>query len=459
MGKSLTEVAKAVLMNESNDSAPDRDAKKTNPNLATLRPGSKYKEEPFSNPGATAPKDGAKLVAVAPKAPGEGDNFGAAASSEIKEDKSKPKQGARPAEPMKKYSERLQEAKRRAKKEEEEELEEAMKMVKSRKKEEEEELEEAMKMVKSRKKEEEEELEEAKAHKRKEEEEEELEEQLEAFIEGMMVEGYSDDQIIAAIEENFEFVTEEDVAASYEVDMQEAMDALFAGEELSEDFKAKAATIFEAAVKAKLAEEVVVLEEAYAATLEEEVNTIEESLSSNVDDYLNYVVEQWASENEIAIEAGLRSELTEDFISGLRSLFAEHYIDIPEDKVSVVEEMGKEIFSLKNKLNEEIDHNVALNKMLSESTANEVLANACEGLTDTQTEKLKTLAEGIEYANVNEYAQKLSVLRENYFTTSVKSGKVLDSAETVSDGRGMISEELTGPMAAYVKTLGKTLPN
>jgi hypothetical protein len=297
-----------------------------------------------------------------------------------------------------------------------------------------------------------------------EEEDIEISEELEAFIDQMVAEGYDEDQIAEAIEENFEFVSEEveveeDVMEDYEVDMSEHVEALLSGEELSEEFKEKAQTIFEAAVKQKVAEEIAVLEEAFAATLEEEISRINEELSSNVDDYLNYVVEQWTAENEVAIEAGLRSELTEEFISGLRNLFAEHYIDIPEDKVSIVEEMGNKVVELEYKLNEEIERNVILNKMLNESHTNEILFNACDGLTDTQAEKLKALAEGIEYSDVREYSQKISVLKENYFSTAVKSDKVLDKVESVNDGKYMINESLNGPMAAYVRSLGKTLPN
>ena len=289
----------------------------------------------------------------------------------------------------------------------------------------------------------------------------ELSEELELFIDQCLEEGMDEDQIAEAIEENFDFVTEEaeaeeSVMEDYEVDMSEHVDALLSGEELSEEFRAKATAIFEAAVKQKVAEELAVLEEAFAATLEEEVGRIEEELSTNVDDYLNYVVEQWTAENEVAIEASLRSELTEEFISGLRNLFVEHYIDIPEEAVSVVEEMGNKVAELEEKLNEEIERSIALSKMLNESQSNEILFNACDGLTDTQAEKLKSLAEGIEYADANEYAQKVSILKENYFSTSVKSDNVLDAAESSTDGRGMISEELNGPMAAYVRSLGKT---
>jgi hypothetical protein len=289
----------------------------------------------------------------------------------------------------------------------------------------------------------------------------ELSEELESFIDQMVAEGASEDEIAAAIEENFEFVTEdadseESVMEEYEVDMSEDMEALFAGEELSEEFKEKAKTIFEAAVKHKLEEELAVLEEAFAATLEEQVQEIQESLTENVDDYLNYVVEQWVSDNEVAIESGLRTELMEDFVSGMRNLFAEHYIDIPEEKVSVVEEMASKVEELEAKLNEEIERNVALNKMLNEAYVNDVLDSACEGLTATQAEKLKSLAEGIEYADANEYAQKVQTLRESYFTNSVRTENVLDTVE-VSDGKSMISEDLSGPMANYVKALGRTL--
>lgn len=483
MGKSLTETAKAILMNEGTALA------------ATLRPGSASMDPPQS-------LGSAQLVADAPKAPGAGSNVGAAAAGMLKKDMSKPTQGARPAEIPKPMAEELEE--------DSEALEEGEDYVAS--------FKEKGGVIKKGKTVRAKgayppkkgpvasrgaknatvsaqlgygkklaegassmpampEDQPAKSHnstiknynqdRMNEEEEVEISEELDQFIDALVAEGYSEEQIAQAIEENFEILEEEveeieedaeDVLEDYEVDMQEAMNALFAGEELSEEFKAKAATIFEAAVKLKLAEELAVLEEAYAATLSEEVSKLEEGLTSNVDDYLNYVVEQWTSDNEIAIEAGLRTELTEDFISGLRNLFTEHYIDIPEDKINVLEEMGNQVEQLTDKLNEEIERNVALNKMLNESKTNEVLTFACEGLTDTQANKLKTLAEGIEYSDANEYAQKLNILKENYFSTSVKSGNVLDSVESVSDGRGMIAEELSGPMAKYVQTLGRTLP-
>jgi len=401
MAKSLTEAARAVLMKEETALS------------ATLKPGSKSVDPAQTLGSATKLAD----PVIQPNG-ADGSNLGAAAAAGIKTDTSIKK--ATKPEPMKKKAEVM-----------EEDVEETSEVV----------AEETQEEI-------------------NEEDNVELSEELESFIDQCLEEGMDEDQIAEAIEENFEFVTEEveeeSVMENYEVDMSEHVDALLAGEELSEEFRAKATAIFEAAVKQKVAEELAVLEEAFAATLEEEVGRIEEELSTNVDDYLNYVVEQWTSENEVAIEASLRSELTEEFISGLRNLFVEHYIDIPEEAVSVVEEMGNKVAELEEKLNEEIERSIALSKMLNESMSNEILINACDGLTDTQAEKLKSLAEGIEYSDTDEYAQKVSILKENYFSTSVKSDKVLDAAESSTDGRGMISEELNGPMAAYVRSLGKT---
>jgi len=422
MGKSLTEVAKAILMNESNDSAPDAGAKSSNPNMATLKPGGGSKggvePSPMSNQAA--------MVADAPKKPGEGDNVGAKAAT-MKQDTSQAspsRKGAVPAMPAQK-----------------EVMEEDL------------ELEDEV-------------LEEAK-HEEKEDEKEEMDEELEiseelqSFIDSMIAEGASEEEIVAAIEENFEFVSEEaeaPVEYDYEVDMNEDVEALFAGEDLSEEFKQKAVTIFEAAVKAKMQSEIARLEEAYAATLEEEVETIKEELSSNVDDYLNYVVEQWVSDNEVAIEAGLRTELTEEFISGLRQLFAENYIDIPEDKVSVVEELGNKVEELEAKLNEEIERNVELTKVLSESMKTEVMYAMTEGLTATQAEKLKQLAENVDFVDADSYATKIQTLRESYFPSSVKPQSELDKIESGTEGQTMIAEENT-VMSKYVRALGKSLPN
>lgn len=424
MGKSLTEVAKAILMNESNDSAPDAGAKSSNPNMATLKPKSKVSEpDPKSNE--------ATLVADAPKKPGEGSNVGASAAT-MKQDNSQAspsRKGAVPAMPVQK------------KEVMEEDLEQN---------------DEVLEEAKMKEKEEDE-----KHEKEEMDEEIEISEELQSFIDSMIAEGASEEEIVAAIEENFEFVSEEaaPVQYDYEVDMNEHVEALFAGEELSEEFMQKAVTIFEAAVKSKMQSEIARLEEAYAATLEEEVATIKEELSNNVDDYLNYVVEQWVSDNEVAIEAGLRTELTEEFISGLRQLFAENYIDIPEDKVSVIEELGSRVEELESKLNEEIERSVELTKILSESKKSEIMHSMVEGLTATQAEKLKTLAENVDFVDDKSYATKIQTLRENYFPSVVKAQTELDKIETGTEGQTMIAEEISNPMSKYVRALGKSLPN
>ena len=397
MGKSLTELAKQILT-ESDDPTPDRDAKKMTPNAATLRPGSKGAEGRFANPGSNAPAGGAEDLGSAPIAPGEGENFGAKAAGGQKKDTTI-KGSTSPAEKPTQQADIM---------------------------------EEEVEMT--------------------------LDEAIEAYIAELAEQGLDEEAILEAVEAEFgEYLEESE--DEYQVDMSEHVEALFAGENLSEEFKQKATTIFEAAVKQKVEEELSNLEEAYAETLEEEVQKIQAELSENVDDYLNYVVENWVTENEVAIEAGLRTELTEEFITGLRQLFAEHYIDIPEDKVSVVEEMSAKVAELESKLNEEFERNVALNKKLNESTQNDILTDACDGLTITQAEKLKALAEGLDFTSADEYAQKINILRESYFNGSVKSDNVLDNNEVEGDGRGMISEELKGPMAAYVRTLGRKLPN
>ena len=290
----------------------------------------------------------------------------------------------------------------------------------------------------------------------------ELSEELEAFIEEGIEAGLSEEEILAAIDENFEFVSEEaeeiaEEIENYEVDMSEHVNALLEGENLSEEFHAKATTIFEAAVKAKLEEEVALLEQAYAETLEERLDEIMEELASNVDDYLNYVVEQWITENEVAVESALRSELTEDFISGLKSLFAEHYIDIPEEEVDVVEELSAANEELEAKLNEEIQRNVELTSMLAESRKVELAATVCEGLSDTQTQKLLALVENVEYTDDESFIEKISTLRENYFPTAVKTDAVLDRVESV-DPQALTEANLNGPMAKYVQALGRSLP-
>ena len=437
---SLTETAKKVLMKEnmipsvsSSQSDPDAGAKMLTPNSATLRPGSRGIEPRFANPNA----------------PEEGE-------FEQYEDLGGPVTSATDPNPYAKVKAKKDTSKSSASPVGEEPVKTQGQGVMAEA--EEKPSEEETKMKAERKK----------ASKKKETDEEfEISEELEAFIEEMVEEGYSDEEIAEAIEENFELVEakEEDEEEEEEEDkkeedshkamMKEHVDALLAGENLSEDFRVKAETIFESAVSTRVQEEVAVLEEAYAKSLEEEVTQIHEQLIEQVDSYLNYVVEQWVSENEVAIESGLRSELTEEFISGLRNLFAEHYIDVPEEKVDMLEQFASKLEKVETRLNEEIERNVSLTQMINESKQTEILFSAFDGLTTTQAAKLRSLAENITFTTPAEYEQKINTLKESYFTKSVNSSQVLDEAYT--DNNSMITENLNGPMANYVKAIGKTI--
>ena len=232
--------------------------------------------------------------------------------------------------------------------------------------------------------------------------------------------------------------------------MKEDIDALFADDStISEEFKSKAATIFEARVYDRITQIEEETEARYAGMLEEAIDSIKADLTEKVDDYLNYVVEQWMSDNEIAIESGLRAELTEDFIGGLRNLFAEHYIDVPSEKVDLVSELAEKVEELEGKLNEEIERGISYAKALVESYKNEVTHQVCEGLTDTQAEKIKSLAEGVEFSTEEEYKNKLETIRENYFPSGVKKAAEQDLHEQVEDG----SEKKTVTSDAYVQSV------
>jgi hypothetical protein len=238
----------------------------------------------------------------------------------------------------------------------------------------------------------------------------------------------------------------------------EDVDALLQGENLSEEFKAKAATIFEAAVLAR----VDIIAEAVEAELTEQFNVaveqIKEDLAAKVDDYLNYMVEEWMKENEIAIEKGLRAEIVEDFIGGLRDLFVEHYIDIPTEKVDVVEELAAKVEELEDALNEEITRGVEITKELNESKKIEAIYTACEGLTQTQVEKLKSLAENVEYTTEEEFADKLSTLKESYFKSDVKVADKLALDDEVQIEEEVKKYASADPsMDLYAKTISQTL--
>jgi len=240
--------------------------------------------------------------------------------------------------------------------------------------------------------------------------------------------------------------------------MKEDVEALLQGENLSEEFKERASTIFEAAVLSRVD---MIVEEVEAELTEQfnvAVEQIKEDLATKVDDYLNYMVEEWMKENELAIESGLRAEITEDFISGLRNLFVEHYIDIPTEKVDVVEELASKVEELEDALNEEINRAVELTKELNEQRKIEAIYTACEGLTQTQVEKLKSLAENVEYTTEEEFADKLAVLKESYFKSDVKVANKLALDEEVEIEEEVKKSSYADPsMDIYAKTISQTL--
>jgi hypothetical protein len=233
--------------------------------------------------------------------------------------------------------------------------------------------------------------------------------------------------------EDEELIDDETAIEEIKSQIKEDVASLFADDSsISSDFKAKAATIFEARVFDRVAQIQEQMEAEYAGMLAEAVESIKAELTEKVDDYLNYVVEQWMEENEIAIESGLRSEITEDFIAGLRNLFAENYINVPEDKVELVDELASKVEELEVKLNEEIEANIQYKKQLTEAIKVQLVNEVCEGLT-TQVEKIKALAESVEFSTEEEFVEKLETIRENYFPSGVKKADVAQLHEEVED--------------------------
>jgi hypothetical protein len=228
--------------------------------------------------------------------------------------------------------------------------------------------------------------------------------------------------------------TMQKVAEEEDMSYEEDIEAMFGDDStISEEFRTKATTIFEARVHDRVSQIQEELESQYAGMLEEAIDEIKSDLTEKVDDYLSYVVEQWIAENEIAIDSGLRSELTEEFIAGLRNLFAEHYIDVPEDKVNLVDELAGKVEELEGKLNEEIERGISFAKALVESRKNEVTREVCEGLTTTQIEKMKTLAESVQFSTEEEYKSKIESIRENYFPSGIKIATEEHLHEEVED--------------------------
>ena len=246
-------------------------------------------------------------------------------------------------------------------------------------------------------------------------------------------------------------VVEEEEVIQAEYNIEEDVEALLAGEELSEEFQEKARTIFEAAIKAKVAEVQEELKVQYEATLEEEVSVIKEELTTRVDAYLEYVAEEWMTENQLAIEQGLKAEMTESFLTGMRNLFEEHYVTIPEEKYDVTAAMVEKLDEMEDKLNEQIKSNVALNQRLAESVADVIFSEVCEGLALSQKDKLASLAENVEFDSEDTYREKLITLRNSYFSETVGSQR--DDSENISESSESITQPVSGLMESYLDTL------
>ena len=241
-----------------------------------------------------------------------------------------------------------------------------------------------------------------------------------------------------------------------DIDIKADVKALFGNEDLSEEFKDKAATIFETAVVTKINEHIDIYNTTVQSSYEEDVKSIKEEMASKMDSYMDYVVEQWADDNKLAVEQGLKNELVEDFMKGLKGLFEEHYIDIPEEKVDVVEELAAKNEELQAQLNTEIERNVEIKKDLDESSKDKMVDNVSEGLTETQKDKFKTLAEGIEFSDRETYQKKLETIKESYFVEETQK----EVTSPIGDTEEPLDEEIKQPkgsMAGYVNAISRTL--
>jgi len=245
-------------------------------------------------------------------------------------------------------------------------------------------------------------------------------------------------------------VKEEEVVE--EINIEDDVNALLGGEELSEAFKEKAKLVFETALNSKVAEVKVALEAKYQETLEEKVAEEKTALSERVDSYLEYVADEWFTENTLAVEQGLKTELTESFLNGMRGLFEEHYVSIPEDKYDVLESMVEKLDDMETKLNEQIEKNVSLNSRLGESVANGILESVSDGLAATQKEKLASLSESVEFESEESYREKLETLKESYFTSKgTPTSNTENLSEGVDNSEGNVSH--APAMNAYLKSL------
>ena len=276
-------------------------------------------------------------------------------------------------------------------------------------------------------------------------EEETTEEEVVAESE---VETTETEEVVAEEETTEEEVVEEEESFSVEADVN----ALLEGEELSEDFKAKATTIFEAAIKSKIGEIKEELKGEYEKSLAEEVSAMKEVLEDRTDAYLEYIAQEWMEENALQVEHGLKTEMTESFLKGMKSLFEDHYVTIPEEKYDVINNMVDKLDEMENKLNEQINKNIALNKRLAESVSDVILADVSEGLALSQKDKLASLAKNVEFDSEETYREKLGTLRESYFPSA---SAPRDHSETISEGTEAPQAAPSGLMESYLQTMDR----
>ena len=268
------------------------------------------------------------------------------------------------------------------------------------------------------------------------------------------------DEVVAEepAKEGEEVVAEEETTEQpvVEFNVDEDVKALLEGEELSEEFQEKAKTIFETAIKSKVDEIKAQLEESYANTLVEEIDTVKAALTERLDAYLEYVADEWIQENKLAVETGIKEEMTESFLNGMKQLFEDHYVTVPDEKYDVLESMVDKLDEMEGKLNEQLEKNVALNKRLAESTADVIFADVAEGLAVSQKEKLASLAENVEFESETDYREKLVTLRDSYFPTNTSAPK--SNSENLSEEVStdeVVSQETTPRMQAYLDTLSR----
>ena len=275
--------------------------------------------------------------------------------------------------------------------------------------------------------------------------------------EDTLAEETTTEQVVEETQEA-EVVAEETVEETkeYTVDVKEDVAALVNGEELSEEFKTKAATIFEAAIVTRVKAEVAKLEEEFNARLEEAAAKNQEGLVEKVDGYLNYIVEQWIKQNEIALEAGIRTEMMESLVAGLKGVFEEHNIDIPEEKVDLISTLENEVVDLQAKLDEQVATNVELTKSINEAVRESIIAESAEGLAETDKEKFAALAEELSFEDAETFQAKVQTIRENYFTATSTKIETVVTDEPIVEEAEVKTKNLDPRMAGYVSALKKT---